>query len=365
MGSCLNKIALVHLQIRNQMKKRLFIAILVLGGLIAIVAFTQRGGEREASQSKLAPAPKPLRKVVVNEAARTLLYLPIYHAVERGYFREAGVDLNIITGGTATASFAAMLSDEAAFSLADPMYVPISREKGGETKVVAQVVARIALWGVTLDTNLREMTAETLRNKKLATHPRPMTAYTYSSKFIRDLGLEPDKDVELITSTPGTEIASLFNHQADFMVSVEPNTSKAVAQGAHVVLSFPKLLGDQVLTGLMVKEAFIQENRDLVVLVVRGCQKALNDIRTNPDEALKSAKVYFPQLEEQILRAAIQRLIDDEVFPKSVLISEESWKKAMAVRVSAGDIKSESARADSCALDIMQLGEQSAMPAKR
>ena len=37
-------------------------------------------------------------------------------------------------------SFAAMLSDEADFSQAVPMYVPISREKGGKTKVVAQVV---------------------------------------------------------------------------------------------------------------------------------------------------------------------------------------------------------------------------------
>lgn len=52
--------------------------------------------------------------------------------------------MQIVTGGNATNSFAAMLSGEAHFSQADPMYVPISREKGSQTKVVAQVVARIS-----------------------------------------------------------------------------------------------------------------------------------------------------------------------------------------------------------------------------
>ena len=50
-------------------------------------------------------------------------------------------DIDRIGQGRSTPnSFAAMLSDEADFSQAAPMYVPISREKGGKTKVVAQVV---------------------------------------------------------------------------------------------------------------------------------------------------------------------------------------------------------------------------------
>lgn len=302
-----------------------------------------------------ASPPPVLTKVVINEAARTLLYLPLYHAIEKGYFRNKGIEVKVVTGGSATAAFAAMLSGEAEFAQADPMYVPISREKGAETKVVAQVVGRIALWGLTLNSNVTEMTVETLKGKKIATHPKPMTAFTYTTKYIHDLGMDSEKDAEVLTSAPGTEIAALMSKQADFMVTIEPNASKAVAQGAHVILSFPHIFGDQVLTGLMTREKYIKENRNVVIAVVRAYQEALDDLRANPASAMTSAKRYFPQLDETILRQAIQRLIDEEVFPRSVIISDESWNKAVAVRVEVGDLKESSSRAANC--DLTLLGE--------
>src|SRR5579864_2819825 len=101
--------------------------------------------------------PVPATKIVINEAVRTLLYIPLYHAKEKGYFKEEGLSVDIVTGGTATSSFAAMMSGQAQFSQADPMYVPISREQGAKTRVVAQVVARIAVWGVALDPAIHGM----------------------------------------------------------------------------------------------------------------------------------------------------------------------------------------------------------------
>ena len=45
-----------------------------------------------------------LKKVVINEAVRTLVYLPLYHAIEKNYFRDEGIQVEIVTGGTATNS---------------------------------------------------------------------------------------------------------------------------------------------------------------------------------------------------------------------------------------------------------------------
>ena len=176
-----------------------------------------------------------LKKVVINEAVHTLLYLPLYHAQQKEYFKDEGLDVEIVTGGTATNSFASMISGNADFSQADPMYVPISREKGAETKVVAQVVGRIAVWGSTLPPDIKAMDASTLQGKSIATHPRPMTAYTYTLKAITDAGLIPDKDVNIIQSKPGTELIPFFDKKAEFVMTVEPNTSIAETKGAHIV----------------------------------------------------------------------------------------------------------------------------------
>jgi NitT/TauT family transport system substrate-binding protein len=333
------------------MKKTLILIIVVLLAIGAALTFWKSGFRKPSAKEQASGARE---KVVINEAARTVLYLPLYYAMEKGYFREAGADVQIVTGGTATASFAAMLSGEAQFSQADPMYVPIAREKGGQAKVVAQVVGRIAVWGLTLDPNVKDMSAAALRGTKIATHPRPMTAFTYTEKWIKGQGLDPEKDVEIITSTPGTEIAPLLNHQAQFMMTVEPNVEVAVKQGARVILSLPQIYGDQIFSGLMTTEKYINEHHNLVAGIVQAYQRALNEIRANPESTASVVKSYFPQLEDELLHAALRRMSDDEVIPKSVLVSEDSWNKANAVRVAAGDLKSPSSRSDSCDLLIMQ-----------
>ncbi len=39
-----------------------------------------------------------LTKVTLNEVAHSIFYAPQYVAIEEGYFEEAGIDLNLVTG---------------------------------------------------------------------------------------------------------------------------------------------------------------------------------------------------------------------------------------------------------------------------
>src|ERR1044071_503866 len=125
------------------MKRNVTVTVVLLAGLLLLALLLQQNRKSNPNTGTPSGTNQPaqtLRKVVVNEAARTLLYIPIYYALESGYFRDAGLDVQIVTGGTATTAFAAMVSGEAQFSVADPMYVPIAQEKGGDATVVAQVV---------------------------------------------------------------------------------------------------------------------------------------------------------------------------------------------------------------------------------
>lgn len=307
----------------------------------------------EKKNDFVKPVEEKLTKVIINEALRTMLYLPLYHAKEVGYFEQNGLDVDIVTGGTATNSFASMLSGEADFSQADPMYVPIANEKGGNTKVVAQVVARIAVWGISMDSTIQKMDKGSLRGKKISTHPRPMTAYTYTAKTILDNGLDLN-EVEIIESTPGTEIVPLISGNSDFAMTLEPNVSKAVSKGAKVVLSYPEILGDQIFTGLMAKDEYIEKNPNIVKAVVLSYQQAFDDIYKDKENAIKTSKKYFPQLEDKVIEMAVERMISDHVIPKSVLVSEESWNKAIDVRVKIGDLKDRTNRKENCALELME-----------
>jgi NitT/TauT family transport system substrate-binding protein len=321
---------------------RIVVVLVVLAALIWL--FWARPWINKSNVS----SPPTSQKVVINEALRTVLYIPIYHAKERGYFKEAGLDVEIVTGGTATAAFSAMLNGEADFAVADPMYVPISQQKGSDTRVIAQIVARIAVWGVAKDGNIPANDSAALRGKRISTHQQPMTAYTYTVKTLRDAGLDPEKDVFLITGAPGSEFAAFSSGDAEVMFSLEPNTSRAILRGAKLIRSFPADLGDQVFTGLMTRGEILRGKRSVAEGIVRGIERALDDLQSNPDVALTSAKKFFPQIEDAVLKAAIKRLVDESVIPKSLVISKESWDKAVKVRLESGDLKRSFSLEESC-----------------
>ena len=41
---------------------------------------------------------KPLKKVTLNEVAHSIFYAPQYVAIEKGYFKEEGLDVELVTG---------------------------------------------------------------------------------------------------------------------------------------------------------------------------------------------------------------------------------------------------------------------------
>ncbi len=54
-----------------------------------------------------------LTKVTLNEVAHSIFYAPQYVAIEKGYFAEEGIDLDLVTGFGADKVMTAVLSGEA------------------------------------------------------------------------------------------------------------------------------------------------------------------------------------------------------------------------------------------------------------
>ena len=240
--------------------------------VVIIIGIGGYFGYRQINPIQSSPPEKKHEKLVVNEALRTLLYLPLYHAKETGIFERNGLDVEIVTGGTAANSFAAMTSGEAQFAVADPMYVPISNENSANTRVVAQIVSKIAVWGLTMDTTIKEMNKVTMKGKSISTQIKPMTAYTYTIRTVKDAGLNPEMDVKIIENKPGTEITPMLLKQANFAMTLEPNVSNATNQGARVVLSYPQILGDQIFTGMMAKQDYIDTHKETTIALLKSIQ---------------------------------------------------------------------------------------------
>ena len=91
------------------MKRKLlifsFLAVFLLTGLAAC---TKAGdlGEGGGSNGKAV-------KVTLNEVAHSIFYAPMYAAIENGYFKEEGIEIDLVNGFGADKTMTAVLSGEA------------------------------------------------------------------------------------------------------------------------------------------------------------------------------------------------------------------------------------------------------------
>src|ERR1700740_1532355 len=63
---------------------------------------------------------KPPVKIRYNEVVRSLLYAPAYVAIAKGYFKDAGLDVDLTTGNGGDKSMAALISGSADIALIGP-----------------------------------------------------------------------------------------------------------------------------------------------------------------------------------------------------------------------------------------------------
>jgi NitT/TauT family transport system substrate-binding protein len=269
-----------------------------------------------------------------------ILYIGLYVAQDKGFFSEEGIDVKIETAGGDAQAFSALTSGNADFAQGDPAFVAIAKEQGWNGKVIVMAVNRVAVWGVTFDGAIQPFSDPAgFKDKTVATYPNPNTSYVVQKQLNLKAGLESGKNTKILEVEMGTELASLKNKQADIAQTIEPNVSSVELQGGKVVFSYPEAWGDFAFTGLMVSDETIKKQPQTVQKVVNAYEKALQYIHSDFDGTFTVAKKYLPDLEDDVIKKALRRLIDSDCIPEHTVMTSESWTKLLQTRIDVGDLK--------------------------
>ena len=73
--------------------------------------------------------------------------MPLYLAEGKGFFKDQGLSVTITSTGGDDKTFAAVISGDVHFGIADPTFVAIARAKGQPGKVIASIVNGVPFWG--------------------------------------------------------------------------------------------------------------------------------------------------------------------------------------------------------------------------
>lgn len=299
--------------------------------MIAFVCFT---GKKEEND---------LRKIRVAEVTHSPFYTPFYVAIENGYFKEEGLDIELVLTPGADKVSAAVLSNDVEIGFAGPeasIYVYDGGEEdyiisfAGLTKRDGQfILAREATDNFKL---------EDLYNKEILVGRKGGMPSLNFLNALKKSNIDPKKininySVEF-AALSGSFIGGIGNYVNLF----EPTATKLTKDNlGYVVASIGLMSGEVPYTAFNARKSFINNNED----VIRKFTKALNKgikytLENNEIEIAKVILKQFPDSSLNDLSVIIKRYKDYDCFLDSTYISEKSFENLEDIMIDNDLLKS-------------------------
>ena len=165
---------------------------------------------------------------------------------------------------------------------------------------------------------------------------------------LKKYGLDATSDVKLVETMSSAVGATIKAGQAQIGNVNEPYIARGEREGlwAEPFLNIPKDLGPYAYSTLNVRLDSMQKTPELVQKFVNGVSAGLQFTISHPDEALAVAKMEFPTMSEEDLKATIDRTVADQLWSQDGGISQKSWQTAQSVVREAGILKQDVAYDD-------------------
>jgi NitT/TauT family transport system substrate-binding protein len=280
---------------------------------------------------------KPLVKVRYNEVVRSVLYAPAYAAITKGYFKDAGIDVVLATGGAGDKTMAALLSDSADIALAGPETAIYVLNSDSSTK------ARIFCGLTSTDgfmlmgrTKVDKFDWSALKGKNILGFRPGSTPLLFLEEALRMNGINPDTDVRLVNNiAPQARVGSWLAGQNDYGIFTEPDPAQLELDGkAYFMASVGGTVGFADYTSFMATDKYIKDNRAVVQAwtdaIYRAQQWTANASAADIVDAIEG---YFPGVNRRALINATVRYQKLKIWKTSPMIEPKAIDRFQEILV--------------------------------
>lgn len=216
-------------------------------------------------------------KVAYNQWAG---FAPIFVAAEKGYFKDAGLDVEFVPFPGPGDSLAPLLAGHLDVSLTTPDNVVAMNANGGD--IVCTYMIDMSNGADALVGKTSIATPADLKGKRIAATVGEVN-HLLLLLALRSAGLTAD-DVTIVNMNPHDAGAAFVAGNLDAAVTWEPWVSKANSAGGHTIFSSanaPNLILDVV----AVSRQTLASKKAAIKSFVSAMDKGLAFMKSNPDEA--------------------------------------------------------------------------------
>lgn len=283
-----------------------------------------------------------VQEVKVGEVTRSIFYAPQYVAIEKGFFEEEGlhVELSTIPGGDKTMT--ALLSDGIDIALVGSetsIYVT-AQGANDPIKNFAQLTQTDGTFLVSRE-KIDNFSWDMLKGSTFLGQRKGGMPQMAGEFVLKKHGIDPQADLELIQNIDFANISTAFaSGTGDFVQLFEPTASLFEQEGrGYIVASFGTESGHVPYTVFMAKQSFIDKNPEVVEKFTRALKKAQDWVyEASSEEVAEVIQPFFEDTDVELIATVVERYKQQESFAKDPILDEEEWNNLQDIMEEAGEL---------------------------
>lgn len=323
----------------KSVKKKLLAGLLAVGMLVTLMSGC---GCNEGTNEEGGAVTGKTTKVVLNEVAHSLFYAPMYVAIEKGYFKEQGIDLELVTGFGADKTMTALLSGEADIGFMGPETTVYACNEGATDLVVnfAQLTQRAGNFLVGREAD-DTFAWEKLKGKDVLggrDGGMPEMVFEY---ILKKNGIDPAADLNIDKSIDfGSTAAAFSGGQADYSVEFEPGATALELEGdGYVVASLGVDSGYVPYTAFSAKDSYMKEHPEVVKGFVAALKKGMEYVYSHtPEEVAEAIAPQFKDTDQATMAIIIGRYADQDTWKQDLVFEEDAYRLLLDILDEAGQL---------------------------
>lgn len=298
------------------MKKRIIIGIIGLL-IIAIITFMFCFKNQDNND---------LTKIRIAEVTHSSFYTPLYVAIENGYFKDAGLDIELILTPGADKVSAAVLSNdvEIGFAGAESAIYVYEQDEADYLQIFAGLTKRDGQFIVSREKNDNFQLTDLYNKEILVGRKSGMPALNFLN------ALKNNKiDISKIDINYAVEFAALsgtfIGKTGDFVNLFEPNATALENEGyGYVVASVGMMSGEVPYTAFYGRKSYIENNEKVINKFTEAINKGIEyTLNTDSKTVAKDIIDQFPDTKESELAQMIERYKEYDCWLSNPYVSEK------------------------------------------
>jgi NitT/TauT family transport system substrate-binding protein len=305
--------------------------LLIIGVLLVMALLLTSCG----TQSKV--------KVTLSEVTHSVFYAPQYVAINKGFFEEVGITVELTNGQGADKVMTAVLAGQVDIGFAGPeasIYV-YNEGKEDHAVVFAQLTKRDGSFLVGRNPE-PDFKWENLKGKYVIGGRKGGVPEMTLEHVLRLHKLVPNVDLTVDTSVQFAVMAGAFTGgTGDYVTLFEPTATMLEKEGkGYVLASIGQDSGEIPYTAYFAKKSYIEKNKDIIQRFTNAVYKGQKWVDTHtPKEIAEAIKASFPDSDLATLENVAKRYKDIDAWNKDPILKEPSLDLLQQVMEEAGELK--------------------------